>query len=106
MKIPYVVLPALLMAVANGFSVTRERHSTTTMALNLLPVDRRAALTAAASLGAVLVMPTVAFAVDGYVPQLKDMQQIYCKSPVRAFAPGGIVMFSFATVYLFSHAHF
>lgn len=73
-----VLSAALLMAVSDAFSVPRqEQQQGHTVALNAM--DRRAMITTAAFTGSVLLIPTVAFAGENYVPQLKDMQQIYCE---------------------------
>ncbi|KAG7368837.1 hypothetical protein IV203_031580 [Nitzschia inconspicua] len=78
MKLLNFVLPAALIAVGDSFSVTRRRPKpTTSSSLTALPLERRTVLATVASVGSVLMIPTVSFAADEYVPQLKDMQQIY-----------------------------
>jgi hypothetical protein len=81
MKLTYLGLPALYLSVGDCFLVTQQRRQPAmTTGLNAVQVDRRAVLmTTTASLGSAAMMPAVALAADEYVPQLKDMQQIYCK---------------------------
>ncbi|KAG7348163.1 hypothetical protein IV203_016868 [Nitzschia inconspicua] len=78
MKLLNFFFPAALIAFGDSFSVTRHRRKpTTSSSLTALPLERRTALATVASVGSVLMIPTVSFAADEYVPQLKDMQQIY-----------------------------
>jgi spore maturation protein SpmA len=63
-----------------------------TTKLNALQLDRRAMLVTSTA-SSVLMMPTAVLAVDDYVPQLKDMQQIYCTSMLaeKITRSGGVV---------------
>jgi hypothetical protein len=81
MKLTFLGLSALYLSVGDCFLVTQQRPQRVTITgLNAVQVDRRAVLvTTTASLGLAAIVPTVALAADDYVPQLKDMQQIYCK---------------------------
>jgi hypothetical protein len=90
MKLPSLFLlgGCLLVTTSDAFTTTTSstrRQSNDNFELRAVNVKRRDvfASTAAGILatgGALVGMPAAALAAADYVPQLKDMQQIYCKS--------------------------
>jgi hypothetical protein len=91
MKLENILIPAVLFAFTDGFSATQTRRQPVASSLNA--VDRRAMIATTASVGSVLLIPTVSLAADDYVPQLKDMQQIYCESAKGIHKPTSEVLF-------------